>query len=192
MNDACYLGWFIPAFPSFGGGTTVIRRVLAVSALLLCLGAPIATATPAFAQYGGTCGFVLTPTTVVAGQTVQVVGQNANPNELLVFTINGITIGTTTADADGNFSATLTIPADLPAGTYSVDTNCGNAVSSQSINVSSASANNGNASNASGNLPATGSNSLLFLRWALAFIAIGGLIVLATRRQRHHHSSHHS
>jgi len=42
----------------------VIRRVLAATALLLCLGAPVVTATPAFAQYGGTCGFVLSPTTV--------------------------------------------------------------------------------------------------------------------------------
>ena len=163
----------------------MIRRVLAVSALLLCLSAPVVTASPAFAQYGGTCGFVLTPTTVTPGQTVQVVGQNATPFELLVFTINGVTIGTTTADANGNFSATLTIPTNLPAGTYSIDTNCDNAVSSQSINVSSA--NNAANNNNSNNLPNTGSNSLLFLRWALALIAVGGLILLGTRR-RHQHS----
>ena len=161
----------------------MIRRVLAVSALLLCLGAPVIVASPAMAQYGGTCGFVLTPTTVTPGGTVQVVGQNANPNEVLVFTIGDpITIGTTTADSNGNFTATLTIPADLAPGTYSVDVNCGNSVSSQTLNVSAA-----NAENAAGNLPTTGSNTLLYLRWALALIALGGLIVLATRRQRHEH-----
>jgi hypothetical protein len=155
---------------------------------LLCLGAPVIMASPAMAQYGGTCGFVLTPTTVTPGGTVQVVGQNANPNEVLVFTIGDpITIGTTTADANGNFTATLTIPADLAPGTYSVDVNCGNSVSSQTLNVSAANANNGNAANAEGNLPTTGSNTLLYLRWALALIALGGLIVLATRRQRHAH-----
>jgi LPXTG-motif cell wall-anchored protein len=167
----------------------VIRRVLAVTALLLCLGAPVVTAAPAFAQYGGQCGFVLTPTTVTPGSTVQVVGQNALPNELLIFTINGITIGETTADPSGNFSATLTIPTTLPPGTYSVDTNCGNAVSSQSLNVSSANADNGNAANDAGNLPSTGSNTMLFLRWALALIAIGGLVVLGTRRRQHQHHS---
>jgi hypothetical protein len=161
-----------------------------VSALLLCLGAPVIAASPAMAQYGGTCGFVLTPTTVQPGGTVQVVGQNANPNEVLVFTIGDpITIGQTQADANGNFTATLTIPADLAPGTYSVDVNCGNSVSSQTLNVSAANAenNNGNAENAAGNLPTTGSNTLLYLRWALALIALGGLIVLATRRQRHEH-----
>jgi 5'-nucleotidase len=158
-----------------------------VSALLLCLGAPVIAASPAMAQYGGTCGFVLTPTTVQPGGTVQVVGQNANPNEVLVFKIGSITIGTATADADGNFTATLTIPADLAPGTYSVDVNCGNSVSSQTLNVAAANANNGNAENAAGNLPTTGSNTLLYLRWALALIALGGLIVLASRRQRHEH-----
>jgi hypothetical protein len=170
----------------------VIRRVLAATALLLCLGAPVVTATPAFAQYGGTCGFVLSPTTVQPGSTVQVVGQNANPGEVLVFTIESIVVGTTTADENGNFTATLTIPADLAPGAYSVDVNCGNSVSSQTLNVTAANGNNGNGENTSGNLPTTGSNTLLFLRWALALIAVGGLILLATRRQRQQRQHHHS
>jgi hypothetical protein len=67
-----------------------------------------------------------TPTTAQPGKSVTITGDNWLPAQQLTVQIapNGqsdvLVQGTTTPDADGHFTINLTIPANAPAGTYTV------------------------------------------------------------------------
>lgn len=66
----------------------------------------------------------VSPTNVSAGQQVTVTGANWLPPQAVTITVtfpNTPVTSRTTSDANGNFSLTLTIPANTPAGTYSVN-----------------------------------------------------------------------
>jgi LPXTG-motif cell wall-anchored protein len=176
-----------------GGGRhviRVIRRLMALTAVLVAVGTPIA---PAFAQYvPGEPGFIIDHTTIPVGGTFGITGQGCPPGSTVVFSLNGTTIGTAQAsnDSAGTFSTSITLPSSFGPGTYTVIGRCGDIVMQNQITVTSGAAASGagRTASTSGALPSTGADSLPYVRAGLVLVALGGLLVLATRRRRHSHS----
>lgn len=84
----------------------------------------LAVALPVLAHSGGEAsGISVEPTQVTAGGTVVLAGNGLEPNSDRQINLVGpdviVPFPTATTDADGMFAVTLTIPAYLPAGTYS-------------------------------------------------------------------------
>ncbi len=65
------------------------------------------------------------PSQVQAGGEITVNGNCSIPGEDVTFTLGDVTLGTTTPDENGDFSATFTVPADLSPGTYTLTGTCG-------------------------------------------------------------------
>jgi hypothetical protein len=87
-----------------------------------------------------------------------------------------VSLGSTTADADGSFSATLTIPSTTDPGVYTLTASSGGEVlATATIRVAAASA---------GGLPFTGSQVGPGLAIGATLIIAGGLLLLAVRRRR--------
>lgn len=195
VDDAGEMGHTVPSTthsgPSGGGVnvTRVIRRLLAMAALLVVVGAPVAPA--AFAQYvPGQPGFIIDPTTIPVGGTFGITGQGCPPGSQVVFSINGTTIGTAQAsnDSTGSFATSITLPTSFGPGTYTVVGRCGDVVMQNQLTVTGAAASGARAST-SGTLPSTGIDALPFVRGALVLVALGGLLVLAGTRKRQRESA---
>jgi LPXTG cell wall anchor motif len=91
---------------------------------------------------------------------------------------SSVPLGSTTADADGEFSATLTIPSSTEPGVYTVTaTSGGDVLAVVTIRVAAASA-------GVGDLPFTGGNVLPGLAIGAMLIVAGGLLLLSIRRRR--------
>jgi LPXTG cell wall anchor motif len=91
---------------------------------------------------------------------------------------SAVPLGSTTADADGEFSATLTIPSGTDPGVYTVSaTSGGDVLAVVTIRVAAASA-------GVGDLPFTGGNVLPGLAIGAMLIVAGGLLLLSIRRRR--------
>jgi LPXTG-motif cell wall-anchored protein len=90
---------------------------------------------------------------------------------------SSVTLGTSTADGDGSFSATLTIPSGLDDGVYTLTaTSGGEVLATATIRVL--------ADATTGDLPFTGSNVAPGLAIGATLIVAGGLLLLAVRRRR--------
>jgi hypothetical protein len=88
-----------------------------------------------------------------------------------------VTLGSTTAESDGSFSVTVTIPSWLDAGTYTLTaTSGGEVLGVATIRVVVAAA--------AGALPFTGGNVAPGLGVGIALILAGGLLLVAIRRRR--------
>jgi antitoxin (DNA-binding transcriptional repressor) of toxin-antitoxin stability system len=171
----------------------VIRRVLAAGLAVLCLTAGlVAGADVASAQYApGACVIIVDPTSVSAGETVQITAQGFPPGQTVTFTVAGIPIASVTASNDvaGQVTTSATIPADLPEGTYTIEAQCGNQLATASVNVSSAASNAGagnrsaGSGSTSGSLAGTGADPMPFVKAGLLLLACGGLILLAVRKR---------
>src|SRR5262245_12071821 len=95
---------------------------VAISALTFTLYVAV-PATPAQAQgYLGdaTCG--VSDTTLGPGDTVTITGDHWQAGSTVTFTLQpeGINLGSATVGANGSFSATVTIPASVQAGSHSI------------------------------------------------------------------------
>jgi hypothetical protein len=168
----------------------VIRRVV-IGALLLVMVA----ASPAAAQYDD---FTITPGSVQPGGTVTVTGQGCSPGAEVTITLTegdtsaakaaGDVIATTTvtADEDGRFNTTITVPAGTPAGVYSVDATCdGVLVGHAVIDVLDATAAPNTGAGASGPIVRTGSDLTGLGMIGAALLTVGGIVLIATRSRRH-------
>jgi hypothetical protein len=90
-----------------------------------------------------------------------------------------VTLGSTTANSDGEFSATLRIPAGTDPGVYTLTASSGGDVLAVlTIRVAAS----GGVS--LGDLPFTGGNVLPGLAIGAALIVAGGLLLLSLRRRR--------
>jgi LPXTG-motif cell wall-anchored protein len=131
---------------------------------------------------------------VVAGGKVTVSGTGFEADAALRFELRSdpVDLGTVTADADGAFSRTLTIPANTPAGvhTLAVILADGTEVTSQ-LTVTAAggggavapgTGGSGNATD--GALAVTGAESTPYIVGAVVLLALG-LGLFAMRRRRH-------
>ena len=95
----------------------LLRAAIASAVLLL------AVALPASAHSGDAAsGISVEPAQVTAGGTVVLAGNGLEPNSDRQINLVGpdvvVPFPTVTTDADGMFNVTLTVPAHLPAGTY--------------------------------------------------------------------------
>lgn len=117
------------------------KAVVAFAAVVLATVASLALGSVAGAQYSPTCNVTVTPTSAAPGETVTLSGSLDDgatpkpkapvPNQIVDFFLNsvdGLPLGSATTDADGNFSAEITIPADLAPGTYTIVADCGTGV----------------------------------------------------------------
>jgi hypothetical protein len=86
-------------------------------ALTLILGVNIAHA-------HGAPEVTVKPTTVAAGETIEVKGENLNPNGEISVTLEGtkfkVTLGTVKGDDEGAFVAQFAVPSNAPSGLYLV------------------------------------------------------------------------
>jgi hypothetical protein len=90
---------------------------------------------------------------------------------------SSVPLGSTTADADGEFSATLTIPSGTDPGVYTVTaTSGGDVLAVVTIRVVAA--------GGVGDLPFTGGNVLPGLVIGATLIVAGGLLLLSLKRRR--------
>jgi hypothetical protein len=89
---------------------------------------------------------------------------------------SSVTLGRATANAAGEFSATLTIPAGTAPGVYTLTASSGGEVLSvATIRVVAAGV---------GNLPFTGATVLPGLAIGATLIVVGGLLLLSLKRRR--------
>jgi len=91
---------------------------------------------------------------------------------------SSVTLGSTTANAAGQFSASLTIPSGTDPGVYTVTaTSGGDVLAVVTIRVAAA-------SGGIGDLPFTGGNVLPGLAIGASLIVAGGLLLLSLKRRR--------
>ncbi|MBX3287189.1 MAG: LPXTG cell wall anchor domain-containing protein [Actinobacteria bacterium] len=155
---------------------------LAVAALLLLF-----TGSAAHAQYepGPT---TTTPSTdipevtVVRGQTVDVSGTDCAPGAEVVVTMDdGTNLGTFTADDNGSFVTTITIPSSTSLGSHLITATCGDVQQFLRVNVLGESTSTGG----SGALPRTGSsNTAPLVGIGAGALVLGAAFVYGSRRPR--------
>jgi LPXTG-motif cell wall-anchored protein len=168
----------------------VIRRMLVLSAMVLAtLTATAMLATSAGAQYvPGTPGIIVNPSCSAVGGTITVEGSGFPDSATVTIQVNGATLGTTTSNDEGDFlTSALALPAGLTSGTYTLHAVSGSTDLTSVLNIAVgpcavAAANVTNSTAAT--LPVTGTNSGDWVKAGLSLLAIGGLLVLATRRRR--------
>jgi LPXTG-motif cell wall-anchored protein len=175
------------------------KRLLLVVGL--ALGLALATSAPAGAQedddgYPPSVFFLtLSDTTVVPGQTITASGAMTPGSTSITFTFlsQPVSLGSTTPNADGTFSTSVTIPSDATLGSHTITATDSAGVSvSAGVEVVAAGDEAADedegvtvtAPGAAGALPRTGDDSLPLLRVGAVLLAAGGLLVFLTRRQR--------
>ncbi len=138
------------------------------------------------ADYQSTSSATFSDTTPSAGDTVTVSG-TTSPGAIVVISISGTggaqTLGVTTADAYGNYTIAVAIPANLASGIYVLGVTADNQqIASTSMTVGGTTASTGTSSGSPSNLPFTGSSSLVLVAAAGALVTAGGVAVGLSRR----------
>ena len=166
-----------------------MKKLLLIALLVLAV---VAVPVAAFAQYPPAPAVSINPTIVEPGGTVTVTGSGFCPSSTVTIRIKsdqGNTVATFSAVADstGSFSTPVTVPSNLPAGRYTIETSgtdsgCQTArVLSANFTVRTAAA--AAAQPRAAGLVATGADVLPWLLAAIAVIAVGaGLWMYARRR----------
>jgi hypothetical protein len=140
-------------------------------------------AAPAAAEYNIT----VTPGTVVAGGEFTVGGDFCKPGEQVTITVASVATGdvvltsTVVADAEGEFTVTLTMPSNVAPGAYEITSSCTN-VRSARINVGSG---GGGGNGGGGTIVRTGSDLDKLGLVGAALLTFGGLVLIATKTRRH-------
>lgn len=174
------------------------RRNIAASSfavLTACVALASVFAAPAGAQVypPNQCSLALSVSAAIPGQTIVAGSANCSPGFAAGATVeitlesDPVHLATVRADADGQFSTPVTIPADATPGSHSVvATGQGASGSTPTIRagltVMSGTA-GARAEGAAGGLPFTGSDSLPLVWIALALLTVGTAFVLAVRRR---------
>ncbi len=155
--------------------------------------ASLALLVPAAAQPyppSGGCSLALSSSVVPAGGTVTVSTAGSpcyapGATVTLTFASDPVTLGTVTANANGQFSATATIPSNASAGTHTITAsgtgaNGSTLVLSASLTVTGGAA----AAGARGPLAFTGSTDTAPLLWiSLVALVSGAAMVVGARRR---------
>lgn len=158
-----------------------------VGALLVLLGGTAANAQDPYAPSSSTTTTSTTApdvpsVTVVRGETISVDGDSCAPGATVTVTWDdGTVLGTFTADANGDFSTTITVPSDASLGTHLVTATCGDVEQFLNVNVLAETVNNVN----NGTLARTGSsNTGPLVGLGAAAIVLGGAFLYGARRPR--------
>lgn len=163
-----------------------LLRAAAASAVLL-----VAIALPASAHSGDAAsGISVEPAQVTAGGTVVLAGSGLEPKSDRQINLVGpddvVAFPKATTDADGMFNVTLTIPAHLPAGTYTFQAIGDETIETPlAITAAAGVANAEPKSEAAATVtPRTRSGSELGIIGLLLAIAVGLGVVLVARAER--------
>ncbi len=180
---------------------THIARAVSVMSLLLGLLAVGGTllSTPAVAKpakatapaavdcknYKGTFVITTDNPNPEDGTTIHILGSGFPPNTSVPLFADGKPIGTVVTDSTGHFSFPYTIPADAADGsTITFMANCGSVKPVTTVEVSAQAIATTVVPASTQPLPRTGSASTLpLLAAGVAFVVIGGLIVLSMRKR---------
>lgn len=167
----------------------MIRRMLVLGAMVVAVfGATVSMAASAGAQYvPGEPGIIVDPSCSPVGGNISVEGSGVADSSTVTIQINGQTIGTTTANNEGDFlTGQITLPTTFTSGEYQIHAIQGSldltAVLSIATGPCAVAATNVTQTTSS-TLPVTGTNSGEWVKIGLALVAVGGLLVLATRRR---------
>jgi LPXTG-motif cell wall-anchored protein len=120
--------------------------------------------------------------TVVRGETVDIKGDGCAPGATVTVTFDdGTLLGTFTADANGEFVSTITIPANATIGEHLITATCGDVQQFLKVNVLGESVDNVSP----GTLPRTGSsNTGPLVGIGAAAVVLGAAFVYGSRRPR--------
>jgi LPXTG-motif cell wall-anchored protein len=120
--------------------------------------------------------------TVVRGETIDVRGEGCAPGaEVVVTWDDGTVLGTFTADENGDFVTSITIPMNATLGVHLVTATCGDVEQFLNVNVLAESVNNVD----NGTLPRTGSsNTGPLVGIGVAAVVLGGAFLYGARRPR--------
>lgn len=119
--------------------------------------------------------------TVVRGETVDVAGEGCAPGaEVIVTWDDGTVLGTFTADANGDFVTTITVPSNATLGVHLVTATCGDVEQFINVNVLAETVNAGGDT-----LARTGSsNTGPLVGIGAAALVLGGAFLYGARRPR--------
>jgi LPXTG-motif cell wall-anchored protein len=163
----------------YGGGVTLIRRMLMLSGLFVVL-----FATAAHAQYvPGEPGIIVDPGTVEVGGSIEVQGTGCPRDATVTIYVGDVLVATTTASDDGTGSfdvKDIVLPDSIGPGNYTVHAFCGELDLTAVLSVTAVAT----TTPPSTVLPVTGSDSGIYIKAGLGLVAVGGLLVLGTRRRR--------
>lgn len=162
-----------------------MRRKLGFCVAIACFGLSFGWAVPAFAYPAGVGPTLSTNTSTVGpGGSLLVTGSNFVPYEGITLTLHStpVTLATTTANGSGSFSVTVTIPSDTAPGTHTILATGATGDSASTIIVVTGAI----------SPPATVTSGLAFTGADIAAVsgvgaialALGGMLVLASRRRR--------
>jgi hypothetical protein len=166
-----------------------MRKLAAVStsALVIALALAVVVAPASAQEYPpttATCG--VSDSSLGAGDTVTITGDHWQAGSTVTFTLQpeGTNLGSATVDANGSFSATVTIPAGIRPGSHSIECS-GIDVQGHTFSPNSTIQVLGAAVGAEGTA-FTGSalNVPLWLALIVGLLALGVAFVLVGRRRR--------
>ena len=169
-------------------------KAAVLAGAFVALGMTLVGGSPASAQdcgYGCTPGSSTTTTTtpddiptitVVRGETIDVSGEGCAPGaEVTVTFDDGTVLGTFTADENGDFTTTITIPSTATLGVHLVTATCGDVEQFINVNVLGETVDNVD----DGTLPRTGSsNTGPLVGIGAAAVVLGGAFLYGARRPR--------
>jgi 5'-nucleotidase len=167
----------IPATTSPGRYTVTAVGTLPNTGCRL-LSAAVTVVIPALAPGGNFTTFVLGMSLTRPGQTTSVSGSGCEANTPVILSLDGGTtpIGTTTADDQGNFTATATIPAGSSPGQHNVLATCTDPNGADLVATAPMDVTRG--------LAVTGANFIPLAIVMVVTLAVGLILILVGRRRR--------
>ena len=172
------------------------RKLVRIAAMVAISIGGVLWASPAFAYGPGATTLSTNISTVGAGGSLIVTGSGFQPGETvnLVLGCTSVTLGSTTADPQGAFSTSVTIPASTPPGNCAIigTGNTSGRTSTTSIVVTSATTTGGTSNSggtstsgsSGGGLAFTGAHIAAMAGVGAIALALGGMLLFAGRRRR--------
>lgn len=148
----------------------IVRRVLVAAAIGLLVLVASGAAASAQTGYGETV-------TVLPGQQLRIAGVACMPGSQVDIDIDGVIVGSTTAEDDGSWEIVITVPADLSVGSHTLTATCaGQVVHVMTLVVAGSGGNP---------LPRTGSSGTgLLVGIGAAAVVLGVSFVYGSRSER--------
>jgi LPXTG-motif cell wall-anchored protein len=166
----------------------MIKRILLLAAALALVAAPGVAQAQGYEDDGDF--IAVSDTTVVAGGTITISGCCFVGDVVIDIFSTPQRLGTATANADGVFTATVTIPTDIAPGEHTITATGQNADGSGTlvlrfpITILGAGAATDGVRAGTGTLPRTGADSFPLAQAGLALVLVGAGAVFSVRNRR--------
>ena len=126
--------------------------------------------------------------TVQQGGTLTVTGDHFTPNASATLSLHSavVPLGTVSTDANGQFSAQITIPSSEPAGTHTIEAldNPTGDIAAATITVTAGGTGGGGGGGGGGGVAETGVAVISIGAVGLVLLVGGGLMLMAGRRRK--------